>query len=319
MEYASSNDLENDNIAMTEEATLYDYWLALYERKRAILIVTLISAGFAFVISLLLPPVYEARSAFYVPITASTPLYTVGGSSSQVDRVPLMPVPEEKAAGGHLGILKAERISTAVLKQFPHLTYGYLSNNVDFVMNNYYMTEVYVRNEDPEEAAIIANYYPIAYRDFHKQIISQRSEQNVQALEKQILLTEQLLTENLAAQQRQRDRNLSASVTTGTLQMEIARLTALLGSLRENLIESRLKAENPNIEVVMSERATVPERPTFPRPILNTLVALIFGFVTGCYYALLLKYLSRLRHLKINRQMDLTPLEEQVITAKEST
>ena len=304
---------------MTEEATLYDYWLALYERKRAILMVTLMSAVFAYLISLILPPVYETKSVFYVPITASTPLYTVGGSS-QVDKAPLMPVPDEKAGGGHLGILKGERISTAVLKQFPHLTYRYLSNNADFVLSEHFMTEVFVRNEDPDEAAAIANFYPIAYRDFHKQTISRRSDQNVQVLEKQIVLTEQLLTENLDAQQRQRDRNLSASVTTGILQMEIGRLTALLGSLRENLIESRLRVENPSVEVVVSERAIVPVNPTFPRPILNTVVALIFGFVFGCYYALLLKYLSRLRHLKINREMDIAPLlEEQVITTKEST
>ncbi len=304
---------------MTEEATLYDYWLALYQRKRAILMVTLMSAVFAYLISLILPPVYEARSTFYVPVTASTPLYTVGGSQLLVDKVPLMPVPEEKAAGGHLGILKGERISTAVLKQFPHLTYSYLSSNADFVMNSYFMTEVYVRNEDPEEAAAIANFYPIAYRDFHRQAISERSDQNVNALEKQITVTEQMLNENLDAQQRQRDRNLSASVTTGTLQMEIKRLSGLLNSLRENLIESRLKAENPAVEVVLSESAMVPTMPTFPRPILNAVVALIFGFVIGCYYALLLNYLSRLRHLKINREMDTVPLEEQVTTATDST
>ncbi|NNE64208.1 MAG: hypothetical protein HKN34_08995 [Gammaproteobacteria bacterium] len=304
---------------MTEEATLYDYWLALYQRKRAILMVTLLSAVFALVISLILPPVYEARSVFYVPVTASTPLYTVGGSSTQVDKAPLMPVPEEKSAGGHLGILKGERIATAVLKQFPHLTLRYLSNNADFVMNNYFMTEVYVRNEDPVEAAAIANYYPIAYREFHKQTISQRAEGNVQALERQIALTEQLLNENLNAQQRQRDRNLSASVTTGTLQMEITRLTDLLSSLRENLIESTLKAENPSVEVVLSENAIVPENPTFPRPILNTVVALVFGFVAGCYYALLLNYLSGIRQLKINRRMDITPLVEQARTETEST
>ena len=281
--------------------------------------VTLMSAGFAFGISMVLPPVYEAKSAFYLPVTASTPLYTVGGSAQQVDQVPMMPVPSEKAAGGHLGILNGERISTAVLKQFPHLTYRDLSKNADFVINNFFMTEVYVRNEDPHEAAAIANFYPIAYRDFHKQVISRRSNLNVKALEKQIVLTEKLLTENFNALQRQRDRNLSTSVTTGTLQMESRRLTELLGSLRENLIESRLKAENPNVEVVLSTSAIVPTKPTFPRPILNAVVALIFGFVSGCYYALLLRYLSRLRQLKINREMDTAPLEEQAITETEST
>jgi len=303
---------------MTEEATLYDYWLALYHRKRAILMVTLISAVFAYGISIILPPVYEVNSTFYVPFTASTPLYTVSGSSSQVDKAPLMPIPEEKAAGVHLGILEGEKISTAVLKQFPHKTYRYLSKNVDFVLSEYFMTEVYVRNEDPDEAAAIANYYPIAYRDFHRQTISRRSDLNVQSLEKQIVLTEQLLTENLNVRQRQRDRNLSASVTTETLQMEHRRLTGLLGSLRDNLIESRLEAENPSVEVVLSESAIVPEVPTFPRPILNTVVALVFGFAAGCYYALLLNYLSRLRHLKINREMDIDPLEEQAITEAET-
>ena len=304
---------------MTEESTLYDYWLALYQRKRAILMVTLMSAVFAYLISLILPPVYEAKSVFYVPITASTPLYTVGGSSSLVDKAPLMPAASEKEAGAHLGILKGERISTAVIKQFPHLTYSYLSNNADFVMNNYFMTEVYVRNEDPEEAAAIANFYPIAYRDFHRQAISERSDQNVATLEKQIAITEQLLNENLDAQQRQRDRNLSASVTTRTLQVESKRMADLLVSLGDNLIESRLKSENPAVEVVLSGRAIVPQSPTFPRPILNAVVALIFGFVSGCYYALLLKYLSRLRNLKINREMDTAPLEEKVTTATEST
>jgi uncharacterized protein involved in exopolysaccharide biosynthesis len=169
------------------------------------------------------------------------------------------------------------------------------------------MTEVYVRNEDPDEAAAIANFYPIAYRNFHKQVISERSNLNATAIEKQIALTEQRLND------------LSASLTIGTVQMEQRRLTDLLDSLRENLVESRLRAENPSVELVLSESATVPTTPTFPRPKLNAVVALIFGFVSGCYYALLLNYLSRLRHLKINREMDIAPLEEQVITATEST
>jgi len=230
-----------------------------------------------------------------------------------------MPIVEEKAAGVHLGILAGERVSTAVLKQFPHKTYSYLSKNVDFVLNSHFMTEVFVRDEDPDDAAAIANFYPIVYRDFHRQTISQGSDLNVQALEKQIVLTEQQLAENLDAQQHQRDRNLSASVTTETLQMEHRRLSVLLGSLRENLIESRLRAENPGVKLVFTTNATVPIKPTFPRPMLNTVVALIFGFVSGCYYALLLNYLSRLRHLKINREMDIAPLEEQVITETDST
>jgi len=298
---------------MREEATLYDYWLALYQRKLAILIVTLTSTGFAFVISMILPPVYEAKSTFYVPITNSTPLYTVSGSPSQVDRAPLLPISEEKTAGVHLGILKEGVISAEVLKQFPNKSHRFLDRNVDFVLSEYFMTEVYVRDEDPEEAAAIANFYPTAYRNFHMRVISRRSAQNVQSLEKQIALTEQVLFENVSAQQRQRDRNLSVSVAMETLQREHGRLTDLLGALRGNLIESRLEAENPGVEVVLAESALVPKTPTFPRPILNAVVALLLGLALGCYYALLLEYLSRLRNFRIRRKMDATPLGEHIV------
>lgn len=302
---------------MTEEATLYDYWQALYRRRRAILIVTLSSTLFAYIISLILPPVYEASATFYMPITNSTPLYTVSGSPTQVDRTPLMPVAEEKAAGAHLGILKGGEIAAEVLKRFPNKTSRDLELDVDFVLNEYFLTEVYVRDEDPVEAAAIANFYTTAYRDFHRRSISRRSDQHVLALEKQIEATEQMLSENLNAQQRERDRNLSNSVTTETLQMEYRRLTDLLGSMRANLVESRLEAENPGVELVVSESALVPKLPAFPRPILNSVVALILGLAVGCYYALLLEYLSRLRRFVINRDMDITPLDDRIMDEAE--
>lgn len=295
---------------MTTQSTLYDYWLALYRRRILILVVTLTSAIVAYGVSRTFPPIFQAHATFYIPVVNSTPLYTVPGAASQVDRTPLMPIPEEKAAGVHLGILKGGAISAEILSRFPEKTLRYLKRNVDFVLDQHYMTDVYVRDRDPGVAAAIANAYPVVYRNFHMRAISKRNELAVKYLTEQIQETQSRLAENLAAQQRQRDLNPSLSVRMEDLQFEHRRLTDLLGGLQENLIESKLESENPAVELVVVESAEVPEKPTFPRPILNAIVAGLFGLAVGCYYALFLEYLSKLREFRIGREMDTNPTAE---------
>ena len=293
---------------MATDGTLYDYWLAIYRRRITVLVVSISAAVFAYVVSLVLPPVYETRSIFYMPILSSTPLYTAGSGVGQVERAPLMPVAEEKIAGVHLGILKSDEISTEILKRFPEKTPRYLFLNVDFVLSEHFLTEIYVRDRDPEIATAIANTYPAVYKDFHRRSIAERSKVTAAALEKQLGETRQLLNENMVAQQRHRDLNTSVSVTMASLQAEHKRLTELIDTLQENLIEARLQSENPAVELVLVERPEVPDKPAFPRPILNTVVSLLFGLVGGCYYALLLEYLAQLRRYRIGREMDATPL-----------
>jgi hypothetical protein len=264
---------------------------------------------FAYWISLVLPPVYEAKSTFYLPVVSSVPPYTADPGAGQMEKAPLMPVTNEKEGGVHLGILKGEAISTAILEQFPSKTRGDLNLNVDFVMSEYFMTEVYVRDPDPELAAAIANAYPVAYKAFHGRSMASRSAFPVKALESQLASIKKSLADNLVAQQRQRDRNVSLSVAMESLQTEYRSLTALLDSTQKNLIEAKLKQENPAVELVLVERASVPAKPTFPRPILNTVVSFIFGLAAGCYYALLLEYIGKLRRYRVERTMDTAPLE----------
>jgi len=54
-------------------------------------------------------------------------------------------------------------------------------------------------------------------------------------------------------------------------------------------------------------RAVPPERPVFPLPVLNTVVAGITGIAAGAYYALLMGYLSRLKKARIQRELDWAP------------
>lgn len=294
---------------MRDESTLYDYWMALYRRRVAILIVSLSAAGFAYWVSFVLPPVYEAKSSFYVPKPERTPLYTTDPGIGQVTEAPLLPSTGEKEGGVHLGILRGEAISTAILEQFPEKSRRYLSLNVDFVMSEYFLTEVYVRDKDPEIAAAIANAYPAAYEAFHSRAVAKRSDFPVQGLEKQVAAVKKSVNENLIAQQKQRDQNITPSVVMESLQTEYRNLASLLNTLERNLIEARLKQQNPAFELVVVERALTPTKPTFPRPLLNTVAALLFGLAGGCYYALLLEYLSQLRRFRVARAMDLTPLE----------
>ncbi len=294
---------------MSEHGTLYDYWMALYRRRVAILFVSLSAAVFAYLISLALPPVYEAKSAFYLPVVSGAPPYTADPGAGQTEKAPLMPVTNEKEGGVHLGILKGEAISTAILEQFPSKTRSDLNLNVDFVMSEYFLTEVYVRDLDPEVAAAIANAYPVAYKAFHGRSMANRSAFPVKALENQVASIEKSLAKNLAAQQQHRDRNVSSSVVMESLRTEYRNLAALLDSTQKNLIEAKLKQENPAVELVLVERASAPTKPTFPRPILNTIVSLIFGLAAGCYYALFLEYLTKLRRYRLERTMDTAPLE----------
>jgi len=297
------------HILMKQEGTLYHYWMALYRRKSAILLVSLSAAAFAYGVSLALPPVYEAQSTFYVPFASSTALYTADVAVGQVEKAPLMPVVEEKQAGVHLGILQGNEIASAILEKFPDKTQKYLNLNVDFVLSEHFLIDVFVRDRDPQLAAAVANAYPPAYKAFHARSLSARSAMTSRALEEQLAATKNMLAANLQAQQRLRDRNTSPSVAMESLQSEHQRLAALITTLEQNLIEARLQAQHPAVELIVVQRATAPEKPAFPRPILNAVVALILGLVGGCYYALLLEYLSKLRRYRVAQNMDLSPLE----------
>jgi uncharacterized protein involved in exopolysaccharide biosynthesis len=61
---------------------------------------------------------------------------------------------------------------------------------------------------------------------------------------------------------------------------------------------------------VVVQKAIAPTQATFPRPFLNAIVALLFGFAASCYYALFLEYLNRLKISRIQRNLQNSPLQE---------
>ncbi len=466
---------------MDERPTLVDYWLALYRRKLTIVLVVVSACGFAWYLSVNFPPLYEARTTFYVPANASPTTFVGSQFTDQLAQQPLMPMPEEKASAATLGILRSRRIMEALHADFPERRLDQLRKNVDVTIGSEFLVEIYVRDRDPKLAAAVANRLPVLYEEFHRRILGERIRRVVDTLSKQrqdinrrlvgfsrrlrqvqertgvlspdlsaertsglisdlrveLQTTETRLAAaqeslNALAQQLRRERNLyrqgelvlssprleklqgrlidiraelatirqdpynpglptrqaeleaqmqqtrvaveneierlvnsqsklagsvheklrqdlvdrtvdlssleasRAAIATSLVRLEedlltlpattrniedlrssIDRLRTLYENVNSHLLEARLQARNLPRSMVLVESAPVPERPVFPLPVLNTIVAGLVGLVLGCYYALLLDYLGRLRRQRLTRQMDRSPLDEASLPALE--
>jgi len=142
--------------AMHGQSTLYDYWMALYSRKKIIFSVSISAMLASLVISFYLPPVYEAKASFFVPANLVVPSYT-DRSSQRLGQSPLKPLPDEKEAGIHVGILKSTDMVEKMHSLFPDKEIGFFRKNVDFVTSPQLFIDIYVRDRDPNIAAAVAN------------------------------------------------------------------------------------------------------------------------------------------------------------------
>jgi uncharacterized protein involved in exopolysaccharide biosynthesis len=191
---------------MSEQASLYEYWNALYARRILIAVVAAASFGFALVLSWILPGFYEARTVFYLPYGLQAAPYSVEDPAG-LGQSPLLPTPEEKAAGTHVGILKSKDLLRRVQQQFPDRSLDTLRDSVDFVVGKEFLTEVYARDREAEVAAGIANAYAEAYEAFHREAMARRSRITRDTMEAKLDANQTALAERraeLAALQRQK-------------------------------------------------------------------------------------------------------------------
>ncbi|MBE7445610.1 MAG: hypothetical protein HS132_10325 [Planctomycetia bacterium] len=153
------------------DKTLLEYWFILYKRKLIILTITLSAMITAGVLSKILSPVYEAKAVFFVPKEPDvTTFFTSPGEI--MARSPLMPSSNEEPHGPYIGILKSQTIASLVQKDFPHKTAeALMRRDMDFVLSDEYMLEVYARDKNPRMAADIAN----AYVKYFKQLMGEYS------------------------------------------------------------------------------------------------------------------------------------------------
>ncbi|MCF6158408.1 MAG: hypothetical protein E3K32_07515 [wastewater metagenome] len=145
------------------EKTLLEYWFVLYSRKWVIVIVTLSAFVSAVVLSKRLHPVYEAKAVFFVPKEPDVTTFIMPQTSAS--RRPFVPFTQEDPHGPYLGILKSRTIAELAQQEFPHKTVkSFMRKDMDFVLTNEYMIEIYARDKDPHIAASIANSYVKYFR-----------------------------------------------------------------------------------------------------------------------------------------------------------
>jgi uncharacterized protein involved in exopolysaccharide biosynthesis len=146
------------------ESTLYDYARIVNRRRGMVALTTASAIVVAFVASLLLPDVYEARSEFYVVSESQTAaLVTSGGGRIGAFTVPLVTQELEK---WYLGLLKSEAVRRRVSESVADVSVSELANSVDIEFTRQHIGRVRARNHRPQHAAAIANAYPPALSAF---------------------------------------------------------------------------------------------------------------------------------------------------------
>src|SRR4030043_794741 len=126
------------------EKTLLDYWIVLYKRKKAILLIIAISIIATVAMSLLVKPVYEAKAVFYVPTSSLSLSYMSSDAADSLARDKLVPTHEKKEAASYLGLLKSSKIAEYVHQEFPSKRVNkLLLFDVDFELSNEYLLKIY--------------------------------------------------------------------------------------------------------------------------------------------------------------------------------
>jgi uncharacterized protein involved in exopolysaccharide biosynthesis len=187
---------------MANQTSLYDLWAALHARRQLILGTTALSVAFAIVISYLLPPIYEAKTTFYLALPPS-PTYSTELASASLPRQPFLPQADEKWAGVHLGLVASKDLARQVQAQFPQLSFEHIRKNLDVVLAESFATDVFFRHRDPELAAAVANSFADAYEQFHARAISEWSRRVAEVQRAQIAaLGEELAAKRMELQRR---------------------------------------------------------------------------------------------------------------------
>ncbi|MGM0583119.1 MAG: hypothetical protein ACQEUZ_00475 [Pseudomonadota bacterium] len=113
--------------------------------------------------------------------------------------------------------------------------------------------------------------------------------------------------EELGRRLQESDRALQRAIDTaarlGALEGEAAGLAAEIEETRASLREAALQSEHASAPLVLVQSAVAPDRPAFPLPVANAVVAGFAGLLAGVYYALILAYVERLRLRRIAERL----------------
>jgi tyrosine-protein kinase len=259
MEQFEQNDLAEKTIDIKEYFFLFWSWAWL------IALAGLLAGIAAFIISVRTVPVYEASTRLLVSAPSSisgvdptslvtTQTMTSTYSQMLVDRPVLEGVIEQLKL-----TITPEDLKKAV--------------SVDVVTNTQLMT-VTVKDEQPTQAANIANTMATVFADRIRELQSQRYAASRDGLAKQVTDMEQQIaaTNSLIAM-------TSDPATLEQLQSRLTQYRTIYSSLVTSYEQVRLAEEQTSTNVVVSEPAAVPIEPVSPKVPRNTILATLAGML----------------------------------------
>lgn len=213
---------------MSLDVPFHEHWRDIHARRWLIVATTIAAGVFAFLISLVLTPIYEAKTTFYIASNASSPRF-VGGPDTPPE--PLFPAPDEKTAALHVGILRGQ-VFMAKLAEATGLPIGLVRKRVDVKVSGEFMIDVFARSESASLAAEMANRSPVLYAGFHEASMRARAAEVAQTLTSHLVGLEAQLATLTAAAEDQR-RRFGATVDEGLVE----RLSATRAGAEVRLME----------------------------------------------------------------------------------
>jgi uncharacterized protein involved in exopolysaccharide biosynthesis len=151
---------------------LHSHWHDLYVRRWLILLTLIVAAGAAWEFSLLVTPVYQAKTTFFLAAGAATPEF-VGQSPDAAPR-PLLPMPDEKTAALDVGILRGGIIMDQIGREFG-MTAAEAAKKIVVTVSGEFMIDAFVRDVDADRAMRMANALPPIYARFHQDSMRERA------------------------------------------------------------------------------------------------------------------------------------------------
>lgn len=255
---------------MTSEVPLQAHMRDIHTQRWLIVAIMIASAAFAYAISALMTPIYEAKTTFFLASNSESPRY-VGGPETPPE--PMFPTPDEKTAALNVGILRGRAFVEQLAAEFD-VPVALLRKRMDVTVSGEFMVDLFVRSEDPDLATRIATRAPGMYAEFHETSMRQRAADVAATLTAHIAGLETELAALMAQTEDQRRR-----FGTAVDEALVERLSDRRANAERRLLEidgalSAAQARRAELEAELAiERQTYAEGGTvLTTPVLDLMV-----------------------------------------------
>lgn len=253
-----------------EPSGLREYALLLWQKKVTVLVVAAVCLGLTLAYCVLVEPTYQATASVLLEPPISQTLVEANSTSGSA---PVADVPDG------IEVIESSSVSDLVAKSIanaPSVTATQVgTTNV---------VQVSVRSENPQLAAVAANAYAHSYIQFEQKQTTDTFV-SAQAQVQNKIDTLQLAIANLNSEIR--GAPATANVTPDETQLGVLQnqLTSLQDQLQNYQFYASQGVTTEAGQVISS--ATVPSKPVSPKTLEWSVLAVIFGLISGVGVALL--------------------------------